>query len=464
MRHRRNAVFLGPSCPQAEALHCLPDADYYPPAARGSFYAIINHGYETIVLLDGLFYSQYSVWHKEIMFALDSGIRVIGASSMGALRAAELPGTGMEGVGKIFSWYRDKVIDGDDEVALLHESAAEGFSALTLPLVNLRWNLDRAVDQGVVSAGDSAALIANAKRLCFVDRTMETLLATAQAKVASELAPWLDGNWQDLKQLDAIEALQLAALGEGRLPTQLALRPYELVHINVGLEAYVSERLTSITAKSDGCEVALAAFVAGIDAKDDKYRDFLRARRCQRLIVGWARELRFEPSVAAGEAGVSTPHLEEGRRRAVGLTRIDAARESRDTQLLATLIAHFCSDAIAEVLAELDAALAADLLMTGFDTEELIVLDGRLVFTLWALGKRKGLTRGLQADTNSAVAITGDDPPSAADVMMFVEAIEELGVTRLGYGFDPAREILFAYQALDRLEAIVPSFDVEIAA
>ena len=92
MGHHQIAVFLGPSCPLDEARMHLPDADYFPPASRGSFYGIINDGYRVIALIDGLFYGKFSVWHKEILFAIDSGITVIGASSMGALRAAELEG------------------------------------------------------------------------------------------------------------------------------------------------------------------------------------------------------------------------------------------------------------------------------------------------------------------------------------------------------------------------------------
>jgi hypothetical protein len=60
-----------------------------------------------IVLIDGVFHQSQSVWHKEIGFALMRGVVVIGAASMGALRAAEMHRYGMIGVGKIFEMYRD---------------------------------------------------------------------------------------------------------------------------------------------------------------------------------------------------------------------------------------------------------------------------------------------------------------------------------------------------------------------
>ncbi|MHC5861232.1 TfuA-like protein, partial [Nostoc sp.] len=113
------AVFLGPSLTQKQARQIL-HADYYPPACKGDIYRIMAFGVETIVLIDGLFHNTPSVWQRELVDALEEGIQVLGASSMGALRAAELHNFGMIGYGKVFEWYRDGVHDGDDEVALLH--------------------------------------------------------------------------------------------------------------------------------------------------------------------------------------------------------------------------------------------------------------------------------------------------------------------------------------------------------
>ena len=52
-----------------------------------------------IGLIDGYFERVPSVSHKEILWAMSQGIVVIGAASMGALRAAELAPFGMLGVG-----------------------------------------------------------------------------------------------------------------------------------------------------------------------------------------------------------------------------------------------------------------------------------------------------------------------------------------------------------------------------
>ncbi|RUX68847.1 hypothetical protein EN904_03020 [Mesorhizobium sp. M7A.F.Ca.CA.001.07.2.1] len=60
----------------------------------------VLEGRKVIGLIDGLFESGPAVWHKEILFALDAGCRLLGAASMGALRAAECWQFGMIGIGK----------------------------------------------------------------------------------------------------------------------------------------------------------------------------------------------------------------------------------------------------------------------------------------------------------------------------------------------------------------------------
>jgi hypothetical protein len=73
-----------------------------------------------IVLIDGIFYHDLAVWHKELVFAMLQGIVCIGAASMGALRAAELYRYGMIGVGQIFERYAAGEED-DSLVALSYD-------------------------------------------------------------------------------------------------------------------------------------------------------------------------------------------------------------------------------------------------------------------------------------------------------------------------------------------------------
>ena len=79
-------VFLGPSLPLHEARRILP-ATYRPPAAQGDVYRAALERPWGIGIVDGYFERVPAVWHKEILWALQQGIHVFGAASIGALRA-----------------------------------------------------------------------------------------------------------------------------------------------------------------------------------------------------------------------------------------------------------------------------------------------------------------------------------------------------------------------------------------
>jgi hypothetical protein len=154
------------------------DADYQPPARRGDFYRYFAKGVEAMILIDGIFHSEPAVWQREILEALDEGFQVFGASSMGALRAAELHPLGMVGHGVVFEWYRDGVIDGDDEVALLHGAEDTGYRGMSEPLVNIRYNLQRAVEERWLTAEQARALAKEMKKLHYPERSYRRLLAS----------------------------------------------------------------------------------------------------------------------------------------------------------------------------------------------------------------------------------------------------------------------------------------------
>ncbi|MGZ5959233.1 MAG: TfuA-like protein, partial [Myxococcaceae bacterium] len=96
-------AFLGPSLPAAEA-RGLGELELRPPARRGDIWRALVRAPRAIALVDGVFEASPSVWHHELRAALDAGVRVFGAASMGALRAAELAAEGMRGVGCVHAW------------------------------------------------------------------------------------------------------------------------------------------------------------------------------------------------------------------------------------------------------------------------------------------------------------------------------------------------------------------------
>jgi len=202
-------VFLGPSCSRDKAEAVLR-ADYLPPAARGDLTAAAAEGARVITLIDGVFFQESAVGHREVLAALASGIRVIGASSMGALRAAELDSLGMEGIGVVYRLYREGTLISDDEVALVYDP--ETYLPLSEPLVNIRCTLRKARDEGILSHDDAAALLSIARSLYFPDRTYPQICRIAQPSIPSAiLDSFLEFSHHhavDQKREDALAALR----------------------------------------------------------------------------------------------------------------------------------------------------------------------------------------------------------------------------------------------------------------
>ena len=174
-------VFLGPSLPAAwEA----PPAGVTlrPPAARGDVLRALRDGATAIGVIDGLFGSVPSVWHKEILLALDAGIPVLGAASMGALRAAECAAFGMEPVGEVAAAYLDGRLEADDAVAVLHAGAEHGWLRLSDALVDLHDLHSAAVSAGVLTAATAATLDAIASELHWTERRGGSVLAEARTR------------------------------------------------------------------------------------------------------------------------------------------------------------------------------------------------------------------------------------------------------------------------------------------
>jgi hypothetical protein len=200
-------VFIGPSLPLDEAKQILPDAEYLPPAKRGDLTDAINTGVKTIVLIDGVFFQDRAVGHREILAALRAGVSMYGSSSMGALRASEMDTLGMIGVGTIYQWYHDGTIIADDEVGLVYDPTTH--VALSEPMVNIRATFSKAHAFGIIDEIEKQSLLHACKALYYPDRTYRRVIRDAgiSTKQKSELVAWIKTNAVDQKRLDAIACL-----------------------------------------------------------------------------------------------------------------------------------------------------------------------------------------------------------------------------------------------------------------
>ncbi len=192
------------------------DADYRPPVAQGDVLKALATSPRVIAIIDGFFEIVPSVWHKEILIAMEEGVHVFGASSMGALRAAELDRFGMVGIGEVYKWYRDGIIEDDDEVALLHLDANKNFAPVTLPMVDIRDVLEGARAKGVIGNNCVAIVGKCAKELHFSERTWPSIIRRAAKLGITEdeienLQNFISDHKVGIKQRDAVALLQHVA-------------------------------------------------------------------------------------------------------------------------------------------------------------------------------------------------------------------------------------------------------------
>jgi hypothetical protein len=167
-KNLKTIVFAGTSISHEDARKIL-DVTYRPPVIRCDIEKAAKQGYNVIGLIDGVFFDRSAVAHREIIKALNSGVTVVGGCSMGALRASELDSYGMIGVGKIYGWYRDGIIEADDEVAVA--TNPDTFEAVSKPLVNIRETLNAAFNAGMIDDHTRRSLLQIAKRTHYPERS-----------------------------------------------------------------------------------------------------------------------------------------------------------------------------------------------------------------------------------------------------------------------------------------------------
>jgi hypothetical protein len=210
---KKIVIFLGPSLPLTEAREVI-DAIYLPPAKQSDLLsAVTTYRPDIIGLIDGVFLSLPSVWHKEILYTIEQGVAVYGASSMGALRAAETDTFGMVGVGEIYRMYASGELIDDDEVVTVHGPEDTGYCRLSEPMVNVRATFCRAKNEGIIDNSVCEQLSAIAKSIYFPERTFPAIFRKAAAAGISPekldgMATFVKAKYVDLKRQDAILLLE----------------------------------------------------------------------------------------------------------------------------------------------------------------------------------------------------------------------------------------------------------------
>jgi hypothetical protein len=203
-------IFTGPTINHADAVKIFPAGIYHDPISQGDIPKLIkNYNVKAVAIIDGFFEGVPSVWHKEILHALSENIFVFGSSSMGALRAAELHDFGMVGTGEIFNLYYNKIIEDDDEVAVLHGPKEIGYHPFSEAMVNIRATLKKAIDFQIINYEDACKIIYNAKELFYKKRNYHEIIKKVDisSEKKEKFIHWVEIEKVDQKRKDAEQLL-----------------------------------------------------------------------------------------------------------------------------------------------------------------------------------------------------------------------------------------------------------------
>lgn len=168
-------IYTGLSVDFNEAKEILNEnVIYKPPIKRGDIDEALKENPDIIGIIDGVFHQSPAVAHKEILKAMDNGVKVIGSSSMGALRASELDSLGMIGIGYVYEQYRDGKITSDDDVAVSLDK--DTLEAISVPLVNMEYVFRNAEKENIITESEKEELLKIAKEIYYPKRLYSTVL------------------------------------------------------------------------------------------------------------------------------------------------------------------------------------------------------------------------------------------------------------------------------------------------
>jgi TfuA protein len=207
-------VFVGPTL-NLEIAQKILDADFRPPAKKGDFFRLASLPQEKNIvgLIDGVFLHDYPPSPIEVyQLTLLRNFIVVGSSSLGALRAVELEKFGMIGVGKVFDFYKKRILFADDEVAVTYEQGENELQSEAM--VDIRFNLFLAGRNGIIDENCRKILKIEAKKLYFPYRNYESIINICQKKYTTfheqleKFREYIIKNRDSIKTRDAIKLLR----------------------------------------------------------------------------------------------------------------------------------------------------------------------------------------------------------------------------------------------------------------
>jgi len=210
-------IFAGPSLNIDEGTEIIPDAIFLPPLKPADLIsALENHRPDVICIADDYSGRAAAVWHSEILYALQQGVKVYGAAAIGAIRAFELNSDGMSGVGRVYEMFQSGEIEDDDEVLSSFICDNDNaFLRTSEPLVNIRETCTRALAAEIINKNILRECLLIAKETHWSKRTFPEIFSRLEQKNISaedinKLRNFVAENYVDIQKLDCLEMLEAA--------------------------------------------------------------------------------------------------------------------------------------------------------------------------------------------------------------------------------------------------------------
>jgi YcaO-like protein with predicted kinase domain len=181
---------------------------YTTPAEQGDLLMAILAGFRNILIIDGYFYSKFPCTTFEIMLALEQGLNVFGAASIGALRAVELDHYGMTGIGYVYGYLRRHAIKPYHVVA---QTYRQDDTVLTPPLIEIIYFLECAMAEGVINQAETDRCLKLAATISFFSLTFASFfrLIREAGLTTLQLENYFNQKDPDHFRIKRADALQL---------------------------------------------------------------------------------------------------------------------------------------------------------------------------------------------------------------------------------------------------------------
>jgi hypothetical protein len=362
MNYGPPVLFIGPSLAHDVARELLPTATILGPAAMGDVLSVTRRWRPSAIgLVDGLFLSTLSVFHKELLYALDAGCWVLGASSLGALRAAECARYGMIGIGEIYAKVASGEIEDDDEVALTCADAEHEYVALSHALVSIRSAIADCATSGVLTTSEASRLIEIQRRRWFPDRHLASVPDDARSIGIAEdrcleLSAMVRKGFRDPKEadarllIDAVKALPATPFPHERRPRTVLSNAFATT---LALDVHVTSAF--------GADVTHDDIRRHLCLVDDDFQDLLataKLRVAANEVAGWMFGDANQDEVRAGRErlarrlGVEEADLDDNLRSLDAAERDLAEMVLLETNLIRLESSGIGSSRVAPVVTE----------------------------------------------------------------------------------------------------------------